>query len=124
MNNTTTKTLPLFAIFIAAILIVVVAIQPTNAIGKEYSESTSTICINDTPCVTKICINNEPCNNTLTSSPTNTDRNTLTSSPTNTDRNTLTSSPTNTDRNLTNYNNNNNNNDNHTLFSLFPQENK
>ena len=97
MNNTTTKTLPLFAIFIAAILIVVVAIQPTNAIGKEYSESTSTICINDTPCVTKICINNEPCNNTLTSSPTN------------------------TDRNLTNYNNNN---DNHTLFSLFPQENK
>jgi hypothetical protein len=112
MNNTTTKTLPLFAIFIAAILIVVVAIQPTNAIGKEYSESTSTICINDTPCVTKICINNEPCNNTLTSSPTNTDRNTLTSSPTN------------TDRNLTNYNNNNNNNDNHTLFSLFPQENK
>jgi hypothetical protein len=97
MNNTTTKTLPLFAIFIAAILIVVVAIQPTNAIGKEYSESTSTICINDTPCVTKICINNEPCNNTLTSSPTN------------------------TDRNLTNYNNNN---ENHTLFSLFPQENK
>jgi hypothetical protein len=99
MNNTTTRTLPLFAIFVTAALIVAgtsVAIQPANAIDKSHSESTSTICIDDMPCITKICINNEPCNNTLTSSPTN------------------------TNHNLTN----NNNNKDHTLFSLFPQENK
>ena len=44
----------------------------TNAINStvEYN-STSTICINDKPCVTTICINNDPCH-TVTSNSTNT----------------------------------------------------
>ena len=98
LNNTTTKN-PDLAAIVSAILVVVgtlVAIQPANAIGEVYSHSTSTICIDDTPCITKICINDEPCNNALTSNPTN------------------------TGHNLTN----NNNKEGHTLFSLFPQENK
>jgi hypothetical protein len=98
MNNITTKNLALAAI-LAAVLIVVgtfVALQPANAIDEVYSHSTATMCIDDTPCVTKICINDEPCHNAATSNPTN------------------------TDHNLTN----NNNKEGHTLFSLFPQENK
>jgi hypothetical protein len=99
MNNTNTKNLALAAI-LAAVLIVVgtfVALQPANAIDEVYSHSTATICIDDTLCVTKICINDEPCHNAVTSNPTN------------------------TGHNITN---NNNNKEGHTLFSLFPQENK
>jgi hypothetical protein len=96
MNNTNTKNLDLAAV-VAAILVVggtFVALQPANAIDEVYSHSTATICIDDTPCVTKICINDEPCHNAVTSNPTN------------------------TGHNLTN-----NNKEGH-LFSLFPQENK
>ena len=67
MNNTNTKNLALAAI-LAAVLIVVgtfVALQPANAIDEVYSHFTATICIDDTPCVTKICINDEPCHNPL-----------------------------------------------------------
>jgi hypothetical protein len=97
LNNTTTKN-PDLAAIVSAILVVVgtlVTIQPANAIGEVYSHSTSTICIDNTPCITKICTNDEPCNNALTSNPIN------------------------TGNNLTN-----NNKEGHTLFSLFPQENK
>jgi hypothetical protein len=88
MNNTTTKNLALAAIVVAAVLIVVggtfVALQPANAIDEIYSHSTSTICINDTPCVTKICINNEPCHNAVTSNPTNTGHHSINPSTTKT----------------------------------------
>jgi hypothetical protein len=110
MNNITTKNLAVAAI-VAAILVVggtFVALQPANAIDEVYSHSTTTICIDDTPCVTKICINDEPCHNAVTSNPTNTGHNAVTSNPTN------------TGHNITN----NNNKEGHTLFSLFPQENK
>ena len=43
-----------------------------SAINKAEYNSTSTICINDKPCVTTICINNELCH-TVTSNSTNTD---------------------------------------------------
>jgi hypothetical protein len=46
--------------------------QSASAINKPEYNSTSTICINDKPCVTTICINNEPCH-TVTSNSTNTD---------------------------------------------------
>jgi hypothetical protein len=110
MNNITTKNLAVAAI-VAAILVVggtFVALQPANAIDEVYSHSTATICIDDTPCVTKICINDEPCHNAVTSNPTNIGHNAVTSNPTN------------TGHNITN----NNNKEGHTLFSLFPQENK
>jgi hypothetical protein len=43
--------------------------QHSNAAGVEHN-STSTICIDDKPCVTTVCINDEPCH-TLTSNSTN-----------------------------------------------------
>src|SRR6266487_4603605 len=46
--------------------------QFASAINKPEYNSTSTICINDKPCVTTICINNDPCH-TVTSNSTNTD---------------------------------------------------
>jgi uncharacterized membrane protein YraQ (UPF0718 family) len=46
--------------------------QSASAINKPKYNSTSTICINDKPCVTTICINNDPCH-TVTSNSTNTD---------------------------------------------------
>ena len=98
MNNTNTKNLALVPILGSGLIVVgtFVALQPANAIDEVYSHSTATICIDDTPCITKICINDEPCHNAVTSNPTN------------------------TGHNITN----NNNKEGHTLFSLFPQENK
>jgi hypothetical protein len=46
--------------------------QSASAINKPEYNSTSTICINDKPCVTTICINNDPCH-TVTSNSTITD---------------------------------------------------
>jgi hypothetical protein len=43
-------------------------IQLTNA-ASVSSNSTSTTCMNDNPCVTTVCINNEPCR-TITSNST------------------------------------------------------
>jgi hypothetical protein len=48
--------------------------QSASAINKAKFNSTSTICINDKPCITTICINNDPCR-TVTSNSTNTDHN-------------------------------------------------
>ena len=45
--------------------------QQQYASGKRIeSNSTSTVCINNKPCVTTICINNEPCR-TFTANSTN-----------------------------------------------------
>jgi hypothetical protein len=43
--------------------------------AQVQSNSTSTICVNEKPCVTTICINNQPCH-TITSNSTNTDNST------------------------------------------------
>ncbi len=64
-------------IIIAYSLVLIFAAELGNhpsasAINKPEYNSTSTICINDKPCVTTICINNEPCH-TVTSNSTNTD---------------------------------------------------
>ena len=45
--------------------------QSVNANSRIESNSTSTVCINDKPCVTTICINNQPCR-TFTANSTNT----------------------------------------------------
>jgi spore coat protein CotH len=45
--------------------------QLANATNKVEYNSTSTICIDDRPCVTTICINNQQCH-TITSNYTNT----------------------------------------------------
>jgi hypothetical protein len=45
--------------------------QSVNANSRIEFNSTSTICINDKPCVTTICINNQPCR-TFTANSTNT----------------------------------------------------
>jgi hypothetical protein len=47
--------------------------QSASANNNPEYNSTSTICINDKPCVTTICINNDPCH-TVTSNSTNTDK--------------------------------------------------
>jgi hypothetical protein len=44
--------------------------QLANATNKVEYDSTSTICIDDMPCVTTICINNQQCH-TITSNYTN-----------------------------------------------------
>ena len=69
---------------IAVVTIVIVLIftalvgnnLPANAIKNtvEYN-STSTICVDNKPCVTTICINNQQCH-TITSNSTNTDNST------------------------------------------------
>lgn len=55
-----------------------------NAAASVESNSTSTICINNKPCVTTICINNQPCH-TVTSNSTKADNSTnnknITTSP-------------------------------------------
>lgn len=55
-----------------------------NAAAVVESNSTSTICINNKPCVTTICINNQPCH-TVTSNSTKADNSTnnknITTSP-------------------------------------------
>jgi hypothetical protein len=45
--------------------------QSINANGRIDFNSTSTVCINDKPCVTTICTNNQPCR-TFTANSTNT----------------------------------------------------
>jgi len=90
MNNT--KNLTSAIILMAAIFVVgagtLAATMPSaafaytnkpgqNAYNKGGSESTSTICIDDKPCVTTTCIDNEPCNKTLTTNSTNTDDNSI-----------------------------------------------
>jgi hypothetical protein len=45
--------------------------HPVNANSRIDFNSTSTVCINDKPCVTTICINNQPCR-TFTANSTNT----------------------------------------------------
>ena len=49
--------------------------QPANATNKIEYNSTSTVCIDNKPCVTTICINNDPCH-TVTNS-TNTDNSSI-----------------------------------------------
>jgi hypothetical protein len=49
--------------------------QLANAAARVESNSTSTICINNKPCVTTICINNQPCH-TVTSNSTKADNST------------------------------------------------
>ena len=55
--------------------------QHANGADVE-SNSTSTTCIDDKPCVTTICINNEPCH-TITSNSTTTGNSTNNNNPVN-----------------------------------------
>lgn len=48
--------------------------QDANAANIERN-STSTVCVDDKPCITTVCINDEPCH-TLTSNSTTTDNST------------------------------------------------
>jgi hypothetical protein len=65
-----------FMIALSIILIFTIGHQRfTNAI-KEQSNFTSTICIDNKPCVTTICINNEPCRTLASNSTSNTNNST------------------------------------------------
>jgi len=58
-------------VVISSVLLGAGIIQLTNA-ASVSSNSTSTTCMNDNPCVTTVCINNDPCH-TFTSNSTNQD---------------------------------------------------
>jgi hypothetical protein len=69
-----TKKIAVAIIIVCSIVLIFAAVgnfqQYANGANVE-SNSTSTTCINDKPCVTTICINNEPCR-TITSNSTTT----------------------------------------------------